>query len=244
MNGNSIAASSIYLGWYDGEATTLNRGTVPGTLTATNLYVGNQTLNLLPTDAVTNFNLTNANSTLNSTVSVSMLGLQNGSVATTTAAGNVTGGALAWDWQYAQPRRCVNLSGSLDVRDTGTTINMNGNSIAASTIYLGWYDGEATTLNRGTVPGTLTAANLYVGNQTLNLLPTDAVTNFNLTNAVSTLNSNVSCLTSRTIHPPRRRPPAAQTAAFKCLAARLAPVPSRWARTSILAGTSTSAITR
>ena len=194
MNGNSIAASSIYLGWYDGEATTLNRGTVPGTLTATNLYVGNQTLNLLPTDAVTNFNLTNANSTLNSTVSVSMLGLQNGSVATTTAAGNVTGGALVWTGSTLNLGAALNLSGSLDVRDTGTTINMNGNSIAASTIYLGWYDGEATTLNRGTVPGTLTAANLYVGNQTLNLLPTDAVTNFNLTNAVSTLNSNVSAL--------------------------------------------------
>ena len=193
MNGNSIAANTIYLGWYDGQATTLNRGTVPGTLTATNLYVGNQTLNLLPTDAVTNFYLTNATSTLNSGVSVLSLGLQNGSVATTTAAGNVTGGAQVWTGSTLN-LACANLSGSLDVRDTGTTINMNGNSIAASTIYLGWYDGQATTLNRGTVPGTLTATNLYVGNQTLNLLPTDAVTNFYLTNANSTLNSSVSVL--------------------------------------------------
>ena len=192
MNGNSIAANTIYLGWYDGQATTLNRGTVPGTLTATNLYVGNQTLNLLPTDAVTNFYLTNATSTLNSGVSVLSLGLQNGSVATTTAAGNVTGGARL-DWQYAQPRGAEPQRQPRCPRH-GSTINMNGNSIAASTIYLGWYDGQATTLNRGTVPGTLTATNLYVGNQTLNLLPTDAVTNFYLTNANSTLNSSVSVL--------------------------------------------------
>src|SRR5208337_1917378 len=121
---NALAANSIYLGYYDGEPVTLNRGGAGGTLTATNLLVGNTTFNLLSTDSVTNYYLNNATSTLNS--SVSSLQLVSGSNATTTAAGNVTGGVQVFSGSTLNLGANLNLSGSLDIRDLGTTVNAHG----------------------------------------------------------------------------------------------------------------------
>ncbi len=87
MNGNNISANTILLGWYTDEAVTLNRGTMPGSLTASNLYVygGGGTFNLIPTDSITNFTLYDGNTTFNSGVSVpGTLEIETGSTGTTT----------------------------------------------------------------------------------------------------------------------------------------------------------------
>jgi len=196
MNGNNISANSIFLGYYDGQPTTLNRGTTPGSLTATNLYVANQNFNLLASDSIGNFTLNNGSTTLNTGVSISGLYLTN-ATGTTTAANNITGNVGVFGTTGTSGPSTLNLganltlSGSFDVRDN-STVNMNGNNISASSILLGYYDGQPTTLNRGTTPGSLTAANLYVANQNFNLLPSDSIGNFNMYNGNTTLNSGVS----------------------------------------------------
>ncbi len=159
LNGNALAANSIYLGYYDGEPVTLNRGGAGGTLTATNLLVGNTTFNLLSTDSVTNYYLNNATSTLNS--SVSSLQLVSGSNATTTAAGNVTGGVQVFSGSTLNLGANLNLSGSLDIRDLGTTVNAHGFGITANSLLVGFYDTQPVSLINN---GTVNVANLYVGN--------------------------------------------------------------------------------
>ena len=85
----------------------------------------------------------------------------------------------------------MSLFNSLDARDTATTINLNGYSLTAGSVYLGWSDGQPITLNRGGAGGTLDVNNLYVGNSTFNVLATDTVLALNLHNATSTLYSSV-----------------------------------------------------
>jgi len=182
MNGHTITANTINLGYFDGTQTTLLN---QGTFAVTNLNVGNQTLNLNAADTVYNYNLTNATSTLNT--SVSQLDMANGSTATTTAAGSVTGGVQVFTSSTLNMGANMTLSDTMDVRGN-STLNMNGHTLTANTIKLGYVDGSQTTvLNQGT----LAVTNLYVGNQTLNLNAGDSVTNFNLNNATSTLNSSV-----------------------------------------------------
>jgi hypothetical protein len=134
LNGNALAANTIYLGYFDRQPVTLNRGGAGGTLTATNLEVGNNTFNLLSTDSVTNYYLHNATSTLNS--SVSFLHLENGSNATTSAAGNVTGGVEVFSGSTLNLGGNLNLSGNLDIRDLGSTVNAHGFGITANTLYV------------------------------------------------------------------------------------------------------------
>jgi len=187
MNGNNISANTILLGWNSNQAVTLDRGTSPGSLTASNLYLYGNTLNLLPSDHVTLFALSNATTTLNSGVAVSRLALENGSSGTTTAASNVTNSVSVLSGSTLNLGANLSLSGSLDVEYTGSVVHMNGNNISANTILLGWYDGQVVTLDRGTSPGSLTATNLYVaGGNNLSLISSDVIANLNLSNAVVT----------------------------------------------------------
>ena len=186
MNGNNISADTILLGWYDGQGVTLDRGTTPGSITATNLYLAGSTLNLLPTDNVTNFTLSNAATTLNSGVAVSSLTLESGSVGTTTTTGNVTAN-LSVLASTLNMGANLSLTGSLDVEQTGSVVHMNGNNISANTILLGWYDGQPVTLDRGTTPGSLTATNLYVGTgSNFSFISADSVTNLTQSGATVT----------------------------------------------------------
>ena len=85
----------------------------------------------------------------------------------------------------------LSLTGTLDVENTGSVLNMNGFNISAPTILLGQFGLQSVTLDRGTPPGSLTATDLYVAVNTFNLLASDNVTNFHLNNATTTLNSGV-----------------------------------------------------
>jgi hypothetical protein len=191
MNGNNISANVIQLGWNDNVAVTLSRGTTPGSLTANTLEVYGQTFNLLSSDAVTAFYLADGTTTLNSGVAVSRLQLQNGSTATTTATGNVTGNLFMYSGSTLNLGANLDLTSNLDVEDSGSVLNMNGNNISANVFQLGWNDDVAVTLNRGTTPGSLSASTLEVYGQTFNLLAADTVTNFYLADGATTLNSGV-----------------------------------------------------
>ena len=178
MNGNNINANQIFLGYYDSQAVTLDRGTTPGSLTANYLYVGNNNFDLLAIDSVANFYLDNSTSTLYS--NISSLQIQDGSTATTTATGTVSGSVSVYSGSTLNLAADLNLNSSLDVRDTGSVVHMNGNNINANQIYLGWYDNQAVTLDRGTTPGSLTANSLHIGNNNFDLLAIDSVANFYL----------------------------------------------------------------
>jgi filamentous hemagglutinin len=184
MNGHTLGGSVISLGAFDGTPTTLlNRGA----LTATYLQVGNQTFNLNAADTVTGFyTLVNATSTLNS--SVPTLGAINNSIATTTAAGNVTASVTLNLTSTLNLGANMTLSGTMDV-ENNSTLNLNGHTLSASRINLGINGVPTTVQNRGA----LTATNLNVG-MSFNLNAADSVTNYSLNNATSTLNSSVASL--------------------------------------------------
>jgi hypothetical protein len=184
MNGHTLTAATITVDYYNpGSTTLLNRGA----LSATNLQVGNQTFNLNAADTVANYSLTNSTSTLNSTVGI--LSLTNSSNATTVA-GNVSSYAYVYTASTLNMGANMTLSGTMEVRDN-STLNMNGHTLTANLIDLGYATSLPTTLlNRGT----LTATALGVGNQTFNLNATDTVTQYYLNNATTTLNSSVALL--------------------------------------------------
>ena len=179
MGGHAVSASTIWLGWYGGSPTVLNRGP----LTANDLYVGNQTFNLIATDAVSNLHLSNGAGVLVATNALNSVDLSSASALTTAAVGNVTGSAAVYSGSTLTLGADMSLTGGLDVADNGSTLDMGGHAVNASTIWLGWYGGSPTVLNRGP----LTANDLYVGNQTFNLIATDAVSNLHLSNGAGVL---------------------------------------------------------
>ena len=150
-----------------------------GSFTATNVYVENgNSLSFGASDAVSN-----------------LLNLSGGSSATTTTSGNVTTNVNVFSGSTLNLGANLTLTGTMDVEDTGSVVHMNGNNISATTILLGWYDNQAVTLDRGTTPGSLSATNLYVYGQTLNLLPSDNINTFYMSNGATTLNNNVAVST-------------------------------------------------
>jgi fibronectin-binding autotransporter adhesin len=181
MNGQPLRANNVYLGWYNPQpANLLQRGPI----LAANLYVGNCAFDLSASDAVTSFSLSNATSTLHS--GVSALGLSNTSQAATTPAGNVNGNValdLSSTLSLGAP---LIVSGQVDV-ERNSTLNMAGNPLIASSVYLANYGQAVTVLNRGPIYAT----NLYIGYGTWDLSASDAVGNFTLTSAASTLHSSV-----------------------------------------------------
>lgn len=140
--GRAITAGSIYLGWFGGPAVLQNRGA----LTATSLYVANQSLNLGTADAVTTFYLHNGSTSLTAGTSVQDLYLSGGSTAAVPA-GGVRANA---DVTASQ----LTLSGSLSLTGTlgvynGGGVNFGNHNFAANTLYL---SGATSTLsNRGTL---------------------------------------------------------------------------------------------
>jgi hypothetical protein len=186
MNGYTVSGG-VDLGYNTGIAVNLeNRGIFVGSL-----EVGGTTFNLNPTDSVTSFSLNNATTTLGSSVSLLLLGLENGSVATTTSSGNVTFAASVGSGSTLNLGADLNLVNNLTVDGENVTLNMNGHAVSANDIFLGYSSGYAFNLeNRGT----FTVGGLFVGNTAFNLNANDSVQIFSLVNATSTLWSSVNFL--------------------------------------------------
>ena len=180
MGGHTATAVSVLLGWNDGQPISVqNRGT----LLTTNLYVGNQTFDLIATDTVSNFYLSNSSTVFGATNIVNYLELSNSSVATTAATGNVTANAIVYSGSTLTLGANLSLTGGLDVRGSGAILDMGGHTATAVTVLLGWNDGQPISVqNRGT----LLTTNLYVGNQTFDLIATDSISNLYLSSAMLT----------------------------------------------------------
>jgi hypothetical protein len=146
MASHSLTAGTIYLGWYGNIPTTLlNRAP----LAATSLYVANQPFDLNASDSVQELHLNNVFGTLYS--SVSSLDIYNGSQATTTAMGNVTGDVTIYESCSATLGTSMTLAGTLDMHGNAT-LDMAGNPLTADTILWGWHGyGPTTLLNRAPV---------------------------------------------------------------------------------------------
>ena len=162
LNNHDVSADSIYLGWNSIRTVTLDRGITPGIMKATNLYVQNTMPILLTTDSVTNLFLRNAAFTATDLISIP------GSIAVT------VGSVLNMDTN-------LNLSGDLAIDELNSAVHMNGHSIVANSLHLGWQSDQQSNLDRGAVPGSLTVTNLYARNNQVNILDSDRITNLTLT---------------------------------------------------------------
>ncbi|HEV3259887.1 MAG TPA: PEP-CTERM sorting domain-containing protein, partial [Gemmataceae bacterium] len=138
------------------QPTTLNRGGAGATLTANTLAVGHQMFDLGAADSVTNYYLTNATSTLNS--SVSYLDVGNNSAATTTAGGTVTGSALVYNNSTMTLGADMSLRYSLQV-ESNSTVDAANHNITAQNILVGTEGLPANLINTHTVQ----AVNLVIG---------------------------------------------------------------------------------
>lgn len=178
MNGHSLTAGSFYLGWESTSPVTLSN---PGDINVGSLYVGNgQTFNINASDTVTNFNLSGGSSALNS--SVTNLFLSNGATAATTATGGVTGSINVGTGSTFNLGTDLNIGGGqVNVQDSGSTFNMNGHSLTANGLLLGWDVNSAVMLSN---PGTIGLTNFFLGNdQSFNFGTSDTVANITLAGA-------------------------------------------------------------
>ncbi len=200
MGGHKLSANYIYLGWNDGVA--VNVANV-GPLNATNyLYVYGTAINPPALNAGNLY--VEYGSTLNLPTSgtASSLTLAYSSALTTVSTGNVTGTVSVYNGSKLTLGADMLLSGQFNLYSTGSTLDMGGDKLSASSIYLGWSGGVPTLANRGP----LLASNLYVANQPFSLSPSDSAANLYLSNvglgslgghSVSTLSlSNTSALTT------------------------------------------------
>jgi hypothetical protein len=184
---HALSANQIFFGWYGGGSTmTLSNR---GRLTANYLYVANQPFDLNAADSISNFSLSNGTSTFNAPISG--LYLSNNSTATTTAVGNITGNVGIYNGSTLTLGADMTLSGSLNLQDNSSSLDMKEHTLNASQIFFGYYGGSTTLLNRGR----LTANYLYVANQPFNLNAADSISNFSLSNGTSTINTPLSSLT-------------------------------------------------
>ena len=146
MGGNSLTGYELLLGWNGSSAVTLDNR---GASTLTNLYVGNSMpFNINSGDSVGNFFLSGGTSTLNATVGT--ISLYNGASATTTAAGGISN--ASFNQSNVETGSTLTLganlnmnTGFLNVQDSGSTLDMGGNSLTAYELLLGWNGSSAVT---------------------------------------------------------------------------------------------------
>ncbi len=174
MGGHTLNANFVGFGFSGTTPVTIeNRGAIDDG--PTSRWVTWHSISTRTTRSPTSY-LNNASTTLNASVSVSYLELDHGSVATTTAVGNVTSSILVDTGSTLNLGCTLNLSGSLDVRNYGSVVNMNGNPITAGEISLGVNGSTAVTLNRGGDGGTLTANDsLSIGQENFKLVAGDSI---------------------------------------------------------------------
>ena len=130
MENNPLTASTV-VSWLELRSADHHPQSRP--ITATSLYVANQTFNLNPSDNVTYYTLWTASSTLGS--SVSSLTLYYSSNATTTAPGNVTGNVNLYNGSTLTLGSPMTLGGNLTVAD-GSTLDAQHQPISAPGVYV------------------------------------------------------------------------------------------------------------
>ncbi len=193
----SEEANYLYLGYGSGDSGTLvlgsNKLTVSGNIELGNGGTGSITESGGSFTAGGLSLLSSTSSiTLGSNDAVSYLQVNDGSSATTSATGNVTGSVDVFAGSTFKMGAALSLPGYLNV-ENGSTLNVGNNAIAVNQVYLGWNGSSAVNINQ---LGNLTATSLFVGNRmAFNLGSSDTVTNFFLNSgATSTLNNSVSYL--------------------------------------------------
>ena len=156
MNGHAVTSNIILLGWYEDQPVTVNRGGPGGTFHASELFVANNTFDVLANDQVQDFNLHGATSTLNS--NVSSLHMESGSVVTTTGTGSVVNSVDIASASVLNLGADLNILFSpLTVVDAGSSINANGFNVSTFSISLGVGGSGSVTVND---VGLLTALNV------------------------------------------------------------------------------------
>ena len=160
MQNHNITADSVQFGYNGSTAVTLQN---LGNITSTNLYIGNgMAFNLTSADSVTNFYL-NEKATSTLTNNVSYLQLQNGSSATTTSSGSATGGIDVLSGSTLTAGADLKLTGTLNVEDSGSVLNMQNHNITADTVLFGYNGSTAVSV---TDLGQVSLSSLYIGHAT------------------------------------------------------------------------------
>lgn len=203
--GFNITANELYLGWHGTGATLTNRGN----LTLGALAVHDQPLTLTPSDSVTQFHLSNSSTTLNPGVTVSRLAMYNNSTAATTTFGNITGSiyltgnstlALAagvqltsnieiWSGSQMTLGGHIAGAGTIELKDSGSTLNAQGNNIAATALYLAWYGAGGSIVNDGAfnfgiwAQGNSNLTSLHNGNDSITILQLAGGSQLHITDA-------------------------------------------------------------
>jgi hypothetical protein len=179
--GHKITTSFLSIGWDGGNNVRfLNRGE----LAVTTLLVANQNLNLTATDQVTDFSLSHGSTNLIAATALQNLNLSNGATAATSATGNITQGVVVSGGSTLTLGADLSVSGTVQLSGDNSTLNAQGHTITADTLRIAWDGGtNVQLLNRGN----LAVTNLFVANQTFNLIAGDQVANFNLSNGSTNL---------------------------------------------------------
>jgi mucin-19 len=167
LAGDTLSVNTLYLGYFLSSPVTLERGSgTTGTFSVGNLYLGNgQNLALVAGDTITGAG-GSANIYSGATLTTA-------STTSITNNVNVDGGTLNLG---------ANLNigaNSINVEASGTTLNLAGNNLTASTLDLGYFASSPVTFERGaSTQGTLTLGSLYLGNgQNLALIAGDVINN-------------------------------------------------------------------
>jgi hypothetical protein len=175
MDFYTLKADALLLGFNGlSDVNLTNRGI----LEVETLSMGNgQELTLKAGDRIGQFDLTGAGTTLTNFVPANI------STGGTVAAGST----LNLDSN-------MSITGTLDVENIGSTLNMNGHSLSATFLTLGYAQSDPVTVeNRGA----LSVATLEVyqtAAQTFNIDPGDKVSSFTLSGGVSNLYASVGAL--------------------------------------------------
>src|SRR5262249_25119716 len=136
---------------------------------------------------VTNYYLSNGNTSLGTGAAVQRLYLQDGASAATSAVGNITHSVDLTTGSTLTLGADLSVSEYVSVAGVNSTINAQGHRITAENLFLAWEGGNAQLQNRGA----LAVTNLWVANQTLNLGAADQVAGFQLVNGSSNLGAVV-----------------------------------------------------
>ncbi len=133
MNGYNITAATIELDpLFTGF--TINRGAVPGSLTAGTLSIEGGTLNLIAADSIT-----------------TLLDVNDHSTVTTAATSNVTAGVSVDQGSTLNLGANLALSGNIDI-ENGATLNAHGFGLTSSQLTVGYLGSSAASLtNTGLV---------------------------------------------------------------------------------------------
>lgn len=164
LAGFTLSANTLYLGYDSSSAVTLERGSTPGTLTLTNLWLGNdQNLTLTSADRITG--------------SGGSVNIYTGATLTTAASANITTTVNVIDGTLNLGANMSLGSNYMAVEDSGATLNLAGHNLTATELSLGYIGLSPVTFERGTsTQGALSVGTLFIGyGQVLNLISTDRI---------------------------------------------------------------------